>query len=642
MRGQTIAQACAAVLFCFGLAACGGSGTQFSIGNPSSSGSGTTSSSSSSSSSSSGASSSSGSSSGASSSGSSSGSTGVYQIGSLSGSTFTQGAVAIGQTPLSARGSSTLSVSVVDPTNSDALYTASSVQVAFSSPCIIAGTATVTTPVTTLTGTATTTYTASGCVGTDVITAAASIAGFSGTLTATGTITVQAASLGSIQTVSVTPNTIGFKGSGLPQESVIVFKVLDSSSNPIVNQTVTFKLSNTNGGIFLDSNSGTTASDGTVDATVGAGTVPTATSVVATTTGKDANGNPQTLTDTASLAVGTGIPANDNFSFSVTCPNVEALNVDGVKNTLNIYASDRFGAAVLDGTSVSFTSDGGQLSNNATNHSPSCSTVNGQCNITWTSADPRPANGRAVILASAVGEESYKDLNGNGFYDCTGINLSAAEMSALVGQGYTFGNCPGGEPFKDLPEAYEDDNENKVHDVIEPFIDFNQNGKYDLGDGEFTGPLCNADSVTNACTGSQLNVFRNLVIVMSDSTPSPALFAISLNPAGDGSIGSPSKTNPGGTITVNAGDTAALGFTIADKNGNPMASGTTVAFSTVGTFGSLLGTTSFVVPCTADKGGTTYFVTLAASATAASGSLDVKVTSAGGIITETLVPVTIQ
>ncbi|MDB5977645.1 MAG: hypothetical protein JWR07_4405 [Nevskia sp.] len=508
-------------------------------------------------------------------------------------------------------------------------------QVAFSSPCVIAGTATVTTPVTTNTGSATTTYVANGCVGTDVITATATITGLSGTLTATGVITVKAASLGSIQTVSVTPNTVGFKGSGLPQESVIVFKVLDSASNPVTNQVVSFKLSNTTGGIFLDSSSGTTSADGTVDATVGAGTVPTATSVVATTSGKDANGNTQTLTDTASLAIGTGIPANDNLSLSVTCPNVEAWNVDGVKNTLNIYASDRFGAAVLDGTSISFTTDGGQLSNDATNHSPSCSTVNGQCGITWTSANPRPTNGRAVVLASAVGEESYKDINGNGYYDCTGVNLSATDQASWIADGYTFGNCPAGEPFRDLPEAYEDDNENSIHDGGETFIDFNQNGKYDLGDGAFTGPLCNAGSVSSACTASQLSVYKNLVVVMSDSKPLAANFAISLDPSTGGSVGS-------GAITVHPNQTVTLGFTIADLNGNPMAAQTAVSFSVVGSPGSLLGSTSFAIPCTADKGGSRFFVTFSAAATATSGSIDVKVTSTGGLITEILVPVTIK
>ncbi len=81
--------------------------------------------------------------------------------------------------------------------------------------------------------------------------------------------------------------------------------------------------------------------------------------------------------------------------------------------------------------------------------------------MTWTSADPRPqlasdspplkAAGRATILATAIGEESFTDTNGNGYWDP-------------------------GEPFVHLGEPYSDNNENGAHDSSEYFLDFNQNG----------------------------------------------------------------------------------------------------------------------------------------------------------------------
>jgi hypothetical protein len=606
MRSQAIAQGFVAVLLSLALAACSGGGGGVSIG----SGTGTG-----------GISSSSGSS-GSSSSGSSSGgavSTPDYRLGNLNGGTFTAGAIFIQQSPLAAGGSSGLHVEIVDINHNNTLYTASSVQVVFNSPCISAGTSVITSPVTTSTGSATTNYIAQGCSGDDPITATVAVEGV--TLSATGTITVQPASLSSITKVSVTPNTIGFKGSGLNQTATVVFKVINTVGGPVPGQTVNFTLDNTNGGITLNPASGKTGPDGTVQTVVTAGTVATATTVVASTPDGTIKGR-------ASVAIGTGISANDAFSFSVKCPNVEGLNIDGNTTTLNMLDADHFGAAVLDGTSISFTTDGGSLSNDATSHSPSCSTVNGACSIVWTSQDPRPANGRAVILASANGEESYKDLNGNGFYDCTGVNLTDSVKAGLVAQGYTFGSCPGGEPFKDLSEAWRDDNENGVHDSSEEFVDFNLNGVFDAPDGKFTGPLCNGGSA--ACSATpQLSNFRNLVVVMSGSSAAPGFF----NPSTNVGTYDPATT----TFTLPAGQTAILSFTIADVNNNPMPGQTVVSATTSGAGGSISGTSSFVYPCTSASGGVRYsFVVVAASGTGQSAVFDLKVTAPSGLITDYL------
>jgi hypothetical protein len=602
MRSQTIAQGFAAVLFSLTLAACSGGGGA-SIGGGTSGGG--------SSSSSSGG------------TGSSSSSGGVvptpdYRIGYLDGTSFHAGAIFIGQSPLAAGGSSALRVDVVDINNNNALYTANAIQVTFNSPCVSAGTSVVTTPITTTTGSASTSYGAQGCSGNDPIQATAAVNGIA--LTATGSITVQPATLSSITKVSVIPNTIGFKGSGLTQSATVVFKVVNTVGGPVPGQTVNFSLDNTNGGITFNPLSGKTGTDGTVQVVITAGTVATTTTVVASTPDGTIKGR-------ASVAIGTGVSTNDAFSFSVKCPNVEGLTIDGNTTAINILAADHFGAAVLDGTSVSFTTDGGSLSDGAsTGHSASCSTDNGGCSITWKSQDPRPGNGRAVILASANGEESYKDLNNNGFYDCTGINLSTSVKNGLIAQGYTFGSCPGGEPFKDLSEAWRDDNENGVHDPDEEFIDFNHNGIFDLGDGKFTGPLCNGGAA--ACSATpQLSNFRNLVVVMSGSSPDPARFNPTTN------FGSFS----GGTFTIPHGQTAIFSFTIADVNDNPMPGGTVVSASTSGAGGGISGNSSFVYPCTSAIGGLRYsFAVTAAAPAGQSGVFDLKVTVPSGLINDFL------
>ncbi len=114
----------------------------------------------------------------------------------------------------------------------------------------------------------------------------------------------------------------------------------------------------------------------------------------------------------------------------------------GVTVPVTVYLSDRYSNPVPDGTAVAFTTNGGQIDGN-------CNTSGGQCTVTWTSSNPRPTTnpasqtgtppsngfGRAMILSTAIGEESFDDANGNGFYDS-------------------------GESFSNLGEPYRDDNQN--------------------------------------------------------------------------------------------------------------------------------------------------------------------------------------
>jgi len=135
---------------------------------------------------------------------------------------------------------------------------------------------------------------------------------------------------------------------------------------------------------------------------------------------------------------------------------------------------------------VSFTTEGGAIDG-------SCLTEGGQCSVTFKSQNPRPADGRITILATAVGEEDFTDSNGNGRFD-------------------------DGEPFDDKGEAFRDDNENRVRDNNEIFIDFSEDepgdDNFTPGDNQFTGVLCNSRCSQN----NSLNVRDGLVIVISGST----------------------------------------------------------------------------------------------------------------------------
>jgi len=150
------------------------------------------------------------------------------------------------------------------------------------------------------------------------------------------------------------------------------------------------------------------------------------------------------------------------------------------------------------------------------------------------------AGSRSVVLAFAQGEESFTDSNGNGQYDF-------------------------GEPFVDLPEAWLDKNEDGVFDngsrdftnqecygpeaplssnnpatlnkcyqeggQEETFVDFNNNGSFDTGNGIYNGTLCPksvSDRTTTCsgktctssdryCTRDLVNIRKSITLIDSDS-----------------------------------------------------------------------------------------------------------------------------
>lgn len=545
----------------------------------------------------------------------------TYSMGSGSGSSFQAGAIAISSASLSAGGTTSLQVSVVDQTG--ALYSAQPVTITFNSTCIAQGLADVTASgaskagtnpdtVITSTGTADATYTAKGCSGSDVITASTTVG--SGNLTATGTVTVASAATGSIQFESATPSTIGLKGTGQPSTSTVVFKVLDATGAAKPGVTVNFSLDSSVGGLSLTPASAVSAADGTVQTVVSSGTVHTAVKVTASID------SPATSTQSSVLTVTTGIPASNAFSISVgsaqygtggvstppACPNVEAWNLDGVVVPVTARLSDRYSNPVLDGTAVTFYTNGGQIVG-------SCTTTGGACVVNWTSNNPRPltngdspplkANGRATILATAIGEESFTDTNGDGFWES-------------------------GEPFQDLGEPWDDANENGVYDSGEYFLDYNHNSKWDGPSGSFVGITCTGTAPGSTCSTSTLALGQSHLLIMSSGQAQ-----IATSP----STGNPEVTFPGFTFdsTTSRWDiplkgSGSIAITIEDINGNPLPAGSTVAVSAdsgVGTVSSSTG--SFTEGCSTNVGGDTFTSYITGASAAGSGNITVLVTSAG-------------
>ncbi|MCK4467873.1 MAG: Ig-like domain-containing protein, partial [Desulfobacterales bacterium] len=364
---------------------------------------------------------------------------------------------------------------------------------------------------------------------------------------------------GFIQFVSATPQNIALSGTGSaerPETSIVVFKVVDENGNPSPNITVNFELTTTIGGLSLINDSAQSDSDGLVQVVVKAGTVATHVRVMATLTAT----SDTVLSD--ELVVSTGIPDQDSFSISISSFNPEAWEYDGETVSVSILAADRFNNPVPDGLAIYFTTEGGAIE-------PSCTTANGSCTIEWRSQNPRPDDGRVTILATAIGEESFTDVNGNGRFDFEDKVYWDKENSS---QGKPLWNplwyLKG---YDDLPDAFRDDNKNGWYDYGEDFFDFDENDVCE-GNYKYNGLLCTDDAEEQGiCTKELVHVRDDIVIVMSGSYAD--IDIVSLQVDEDGYR----------TVTIS----------VSDYNGNSMPGGTTVDVET--TNGTIVGETSFEV-----------------------------------------------
>ncbi|MEJ2743665.1 MAG: hypothetical protein P8176_14630 [Gammaproteobacteria bacterium] len=517
----------------------------------------------------------------------------TVSIGGFVGSDFQaeKVIVGIGSSSLSPGGTTTAQVSLVDQNNT---LVTDSISVTFSSPCIAAGTAIVTSPITTTTGTATTTYLAKGCVGDDVLTATATVSDT--VLRATETITVVADTVQSIATESVENQSINIVGTGGDETSKITFKVLGSTGDPRSGVNVDFSLSTSVGDLALSETSGVTDADGLVSTTVQAGTVATSVRVTATVTDTSLS------TQSGQLIVSTGLPDQDSMSLSVNTFNPRAWEYNGVEVTVSVYMADAFNNPPITGTAVVFTTEGGNIDSGCTLDE------NGQCSVTWRSQNPRPTDGRVTILATAIGNESFVDTNGNGLFDTTDTFTTACGTA----------NVP---TCDDLPEAYLDANENNTHDSNEVFVDFNQNGSYDLADGAYNGVLCSTSNTDCADASRLLTVREDIVIVMASEVP-----VISFD-------------NSTGNLDASGGSDSMV-VTVVDRNGNSLPIDFTVDASSVGSSGQidascLQGDQSYPILNTTSS--RAFSVTLTKTGTAPctagnTGLLEIKVSDPDGVV----------
>lgn len=265
---------------------------------------------------------------------------------------------------------------------------------------------------TTTTGKTTFTFVDGGC-GATATTVDLTIAITGTTLTKTLTLPVSSPTASSIGFVSATPSNIYLKGSGLVENSNVVFQVKDQNGAGLAGQTVVLEPTVLVGGLTLDGGSSSvsklTDSDGKVTVRINSGTVPTPVRIKATLQGSNIS------TVSSVLAVAVGLPSQLNFSLAQGTINIEGYDIQGTANTYTIVASDRLGNPVPDGTAINFVTEGGQIE--AIKQTALSSKGIATTTANFVSASPVPTDGRVTVVAYALGEKSFLDVNGNNTYD---------------------------------------------------------------------------------------------------------------------------------------------------------------------------------------------------------------------------------
>ncbi|MCO7249202.1 hypothetical protein [Pseudoalteromonas sp. Ps84H-4] len=286
------------------------------------------------------------------------------------------------------------------------------------------------------------------------------------------------------------------------------------------------------------------------------------------------------------LALYSGVTDQNSFDLSPEVLNPNALNYNGVTNNLTVYFGDQFNQFNSDGVESTVLTESGVIGSQS--NEAVCRTTDASCVVTWRSQGERPfydykwgnrigeidgntatteginpktgevncdpyfgiaapcigtlvrakndpngviRGGRTSILAVAKGQESYEDEESsdgvtrrNGLFD--------------VGEYYT---------LYDLPEAFNDHNENNTFDKAncsdatrdsydadsdpcseknsrgghnETWRDLDNDGVYDGPDGKYNGLLC-SEAAFNAgqCTRDLIEVRKQIEVVMSGDEP---------------------------------------------------------------------------------------------------------------------------
>ncbi len=461
--------------------------------------------------------------------------------------------------------------------------------VTFSSNCVANNQATIDEVVTTINGEASSTFEDNNCAGstgnTDQIIASVAINGQTETISRE--LSIQPEAIGSISFVSATPDEIVLQGTGGQNSasiSTLTFQVNGELGNPLSQQEVNFALNTTTGGLTLDPATGLTNSQGQVSTRVSAGSVPTSIRVTAEV---DTASGETIRTQSDLLSVNTGLPDQNSLSISKSIHNPEAFEIDGVEVTITARLADSFNNPVPNGTTVSFTTEGGSIQ-------PSCITganANGEidpdqpntgtCSVIWTSSNPRPADHRITILATAIGHETLIDSNGNNAYD----DVDGLPIIDGTDSGFGLSN-PTRSGFVDHSEAWRDDDEDGVRDGNEIFIDYNNDQTFNGPDGLFNGPQCQSSTVCGQGQAASLHVRKAVVLIMSSSAVRYRIYNGSVDDINNVVFTNDPNVTAPNTLNLANGDETDLSIVYYDTANQVLPSGTEIG--TLDTQGNIL------------------------------------------------------
>ncbi|WP_162995528.1 hypothetical protein OX462_25965 [Janthinobacterium sp. SUN098] len=291
----------------------------------------------------------------------------------------------------------------VDVMAGTSLYTGSGQTVNFSSTCVQAGKASVTSGVPVVNGKATAVFRDLGCNDYDMVNA--TVAGSASMYHAT--LPIGRVAPASVQFSSVSPvgKSIVIQGQGgiaRTEMATLTFRVFDTFNKPLVGQEVTFSLLN-GPGMTLNKVKDTTDANGDVITTVNSGNTPTTFRVKASL----ASGI-STLSD--SILVTTGLPVQTAFSLSSVKSSVEGWSYDSPlgtpATTVTILLADQAGNPVPDGTPVVFQSNLGAIGSSSMG---GCTTMNGGCSVDFRSQNPRVATNPPVTPCNDVSNGGTAD-----------------------------------------------------------------------------------------------------------------------------------------------------------------------------------------------------------------------------------------
>jgi hypothetical protein len=340
-----------------------------------------------------------------------------------------------------------------------------------------------------------------------------------------------------ISFVGASPDSIGVRGSGLPEQSTLTFQVTDGFGGPVGNTEVNFSI-----GRIADESitpaSAVSDENGIVQVVLTSGRRALSVQVTAQVDSV----SPALTTRSTAVSILGGPPSQPNFTVNSEFLNISGAVTFGLENEIVAFAADRFGNPVPPGTAISFTTIGGAVGD------PNTTGILGQANATLVSQEPVPANGIVSTLATTRGERPFVDMDGNGVCDVDDV-------------------------LQIVPEPFFDLNCNGSRDADEDFIDVNDDGQFN-DDQILAAPACDDQIVVFDSVCSTFSGGTNVILVPDGSGPLPAggsrsyTLIVSDNP------------NPIGNPGV----------------GNPIVGGSTISVSVDGDRAKVLGLSSFAVP----------------------------------------------